>query len=112
MTSQLHGFGTQIMRLQRLEWQDPTPLALQRIGAGLLGDRVDRLLLVFGKRVIQGIEVLVDYSAHALLAVVSDGLRAEVPKGLLILDHEGEGLVCRPLLCGEVKAGVDSSSIR
>lgn len=40
--------------------------------------------------------------------MVAIGLRAVVPEGLFILDHEGKGVVGFTLSSGEVEAGKDA----
>lgn len=40
--------------------------------------------------------------------MVAGGLRAVVPEGVLVLNHEGEGVVGLTLLSGEVEAREDT----
>ena len=66
----------------------------------------DGIGLISSKSVLR-VEVLVDDTAHALLAMVANGLRAVEPEGVLVLDDDGEDLGSLASGSGEVEAGED-----
>jgi len=64
-------------------------LRSKRVNRRLFGDGVDCILFVLCKRLV-GVEVLVDNTAHAFLAVVPVGLRAVIPDRVSVLHSKGE----------------------
>ena len=72
--------------------------------------RSDRLrslgskLPVLGEAEILVVNVLVDDTSHAVLAVVASGLRAVVPDGLLVLDSDLEDIGSLAFFSGKVEA--------
>tara|TARA_R110002003_G_scaffold115_2_gene9924 strand:+ start:43 stop:528 length:486 start_codon:yes stop_codon:yes gene_type:complete len=100
-------------QLFRSQWHirlNPAPLALQNIRTGLLRHRPLAILLVLCQRLIR-VEVLIDHTAHAGLAMVPDSLRAVVPERIFVLHLEGEDVVGLALCGGEVEAGEDAAAV-
>lgn len=75
-------------------------LRSKRVNRRLFGDGIDRILFVLCKRLV-GVEVLVDNTAHAFLAVIAVRLRAVVPDGVPVLHRKGEDVWC--FTCGGVE---------
>ncbi len=78
---------------------DTTLLSRRNNGGTSLGSS----LLVLGESEIVAVEVLVDDSSHALLAVIADSLGAVVPDGVLGLDDELEDILGLTLLDGKLE---------
>lgn len=64
-----------------------------------------------GKAEILVVEVLVDHTHHAVLAVVADLLCAVVPNGVRGLNHNLEDILSLSLFGGKVEAGEEASAI-
>lgn len=64
------------------------------------------------QREILVIKVLVNHTIHAILAMVAILLRAVVPDGLLILDHNLEDIGCLALSDHEVEAAEEACAVR
>lgn len=77
-------------------------------------DRLDSLsgkLLVSSEAEVLVIKVLVDYTNHAILAVVSHLLSTVVPDGLGVLNHNLEDIRSLALLGREVEAGEETAAV-
>lgn len=95
---------------QRLVRHNVATLRSQFVCRRLDSNRVHSVRLV-DRKCLPVIEVLVDNTAHALLAVVAVRLTAVVPERLLVLHEKRENVVGLATWGCEVETGEDARSI-
>jgi hypothetical protein len=88
---------------------NPPTLTLQNIPTRLLRNRPLAILLIPRQRRLS-IKVLINHARHAHLAMIPRGLRAVVPKRVLVLHLERKNICRLASRSGEVEAGEDASA--